>query len=373
MNLEISARSLSVPLKQSFKHNTAERKVTETVFVQIKNGLLRGYGESCPRTYVTGENVDGALSWIESKIPELATLGSLDYLKSWQKAHKEEIDKNLAAWAACEIALLDYFANEKNVSIDKLLGLNEISGSFQYTAVVSDENGEKLAKTLGLYLQLGFKDYKFKLSGDYELDKKKFSTLFELAADKKDTLRVRIDANNIWPGKVDEAIRYIQSLEVNFFGIEEPLGPHDFSGLSKLSLALNNTPIILDESLLRIEDIITAHQYPGVWMPNIRVSKVGGIQRALDIAQKTKELGCKAIVGAQVGETSILSRAALTVVNAYRDIVMAQEGAYGTLLVEKDVAVPDLRFGPAGLLTWATPLTSGLGLNISEENIAAIQ
>ncbi len=108
-------------------------------------------------------------------------------------------------------------------------------------------------------------------------------------------------------------------------------------------------------------------------MPNIRVSKVGGIQRALDIAQKTKELGCKAIVGAQVGETSILSRAALTVVNSYRDIIMAQEGAYGTLLIEKDVAVPDLKFGAAGVLNWTPSTPNGLGLNISDESIAAIQ
>lgn len=367
--IKISTQSLSIPLRSSFKHNTAERNVTDTVLLIAERAGLKGYGESCPRSYVTGESVKSAIEWIDSKSAELATLGNYEALKNWQTTHKTEIDKNTAAYCAVELALLDLFSKEKGVSVEKLLGIPEVTGPFQYTAVVSDERGEKLTKTLGLYIQMGFTDFKFKLSGDHAQDLEKFATLDLIAGDKKDKLRLRIDANNIWPGKTDEAISYIRALERKFFGIEEPLGAHDWEGLSKLSVALD-TAIILDESLLTPEDMKKATTLPGKWMPNIRISKVGGIVRALEIAKIATDAKCPIIVGAQVGETSILSRAALSVVQAYKDNVVAQEGAYGSLLLEKDVAEPEIRFGMAGILKWQSQ-GSGLGLNIIDANVGA--
>ena len=38
-----------------------------------------------------------------------------------------------------------------------------------------------------------------------------------------------------------------------------------------------------------------------------------------------------------VGETSLLTRAGLTIANAFRDCICAQEGAFGTHLLERDV------------------------------------
>ena len=69
------------------------------------------------------------------------------------------------------------------------------------------------------------------------------------------------------------------------------------------------------------------------------------------------------IVGAQVGETSLLTRAALTVARAAGDLLVGQEGAFGTLLLERDVCDPPLMFGKAGVLDIADypSLASGAG------------
>ena len=56
------------------------------------------------------------------------------------------------------------------------------------------------------------------------------------------------------------------------------------------------------------------------------------------------------IVGAQVGETSVLTRAGLTTAQAAGDGLLAQEGAFGVLLLAFDVAEPPLMFGPEGVL-----------------------
>ena len=77
---------------------------------------------------------------------------------------------------------------------------------------------------------------------------------------------------------------------------------------------------------------------------------MGGILRSLSIAEKAKQAGIPVIIGAQVGETSILTRAALTIANVYRDNLLAQEGAFGTRLLERDLIEPPLMFGKGGIL-----------------------
>ena len=53
---------------------------------------------------------------------------------------------------------------------------------------------------------------------------------------------------------------------------------------------------------------------------------------------------------AEVGETSILTRAALTVVNANKGNLISQEGAYGTHLLSYDLVGPPIKFGPGGVI-----------------------
>ena len=90
---------------------------------------------------------------------------------------------------------------------------------------------------------------------------------------------------------------------------------------------------------------------PELWIPNIRISKMGGVVRALDIAEQCRKLGLRFIVGSQVGETSLLTRAALCVAHGYRDCVLAQEGAFGTYLLEHDITDAPIMFGDRGILS----------------------
>ena len=77
---------------------------------------------------------------------------------------------------------------------------------------------------------------------------------------------------------------------------------------------------------------------------------MGGLLRSLEVARAARKANVGLIVGAQVGETSVLTRAALAVAHASRDILVAQEGAFGTLLLERDVCDPSLTFGAGGVL-----------------------
>ena len=70
--------------------------------------------------------------------------------------------------------------------------------------------------------------------------------------------------------------------------------------------------------------------------------------RSLDMVDRAANLGIGVIVGAQVGETSILTRAGLTVMDATRPNLVASDGAFGTHLLHHDLTSESLMFGRGG-------------------------
>ena len=94
---------------------------------------------------------------------------------------------------------------------------------------------------------------------------------------------------------------------------------------------------------------------------NVRVSKMGGIGRSLEVVEAAAKLGVGVIVGAQVGETSILTRAGLTVMQAARQSLVAAEGAFGTHLLREDLTEESLMFGDGGCAHAAGQCRAGAG------------
>ena len=62
------------------------------------------------------------------------------------------------------------------------------------------------------------------------------------------------------------------------------------------------------------------------------------------------DLDVPVIIGAQVGETSLLTRAALSLAGYAGPVLTAQEGAFSTLLLQEDIFHPNLMFGDRGRL-----------------------
>ena len=366
---KLTMKELNIPFKVSFTHATATRSETESVIVISESESGRtGYGEGCPRSYVTRETLDTSFKFFNTHLPQLIQIGELNHLISWISDHQGEIDRNPAAWCAIELALLDMECQEKGQPIEALLSLPELDSDFQYTAVLGVNSLDGFKKQAQRYTELGFCDFKIKVSGNLKDDQDKIK-LFEFPDGHKS--RIRLDANNLWDNS-DEAIDYIAKLNYPFFAIEEPLKTGNYSGCRKIFEA-TKTPIILDESFIRQDQFQELKPSPEAWMINLRISKMGGILRSLAIAQQAEALGIPVIVGAQVGETSLLTRAALTVANAYSNNVVAQEGAFGTHLLERDITSKPIMFGKNGRLSVSNfSQKPGLGIEIAEADLPSI-
>ena len=343
----LTMTSLEIPFRQVFTHASATRAKTEAVLVRAESARgLVGMGEGCPRQYVTGETVASAQEFFRSHRAEWMTCSSMDDLQTWGTAHADLIDRNPAAWCAVETACLDLLGKELEQPIEVVLGGTPLSGPFRYSAVLGGEKFSSFEKQLRQYLAAGFIDFKLKVMGDLEADRERVAAL---TAAGTPGLRVRLDANNRWH-RVDEACEYIQSLQGSFTALEEPLRVGDYEGCRALSRHCG-VPIILDESFVKVGQFPLIEGEPSLWILNIRVSKMGGLLRACTVAARAKAAGIPIVVGAQVGETSILTRVALVVADRYRDILIAQEGAVGTHLLEYDLCEPPLMFGRGGSLT----------------------
>lgn len=365
--ISLTLHQISIPFKTKFRHASAERAETSSIWVEAKSADgITGYGESCPRPYVTGETIESAQAFFSQYQVEISNaIHSLTTMKTWMTNHCNELNDNPAAWCAIELAILDRLAKREAKSIESFLGLPPLQETYQYSAVLGDADIESFKLSLGQYLLLGFTDYKLKLSGDLAHDQAKMT---ELRRNQNHVHSVRLDANNLW-ASADQAISYLHALDFPFFAIEEPLKANAYSDLAMIAKVCN-CKIILDESFLRIEQFKFLEQSPENWLINLRVSKMGGLLRSLAIIESAREMNLGVIVGAQVGETSLLTRAGLTVANAARDILHAQEGAFGTHLLENDICNQPLMFGKAGLLhtsDYSLLDKPGLGFSLSQQ------
>ena len=136
--------------------------------------------------------------------------------------------------------------------------------------------------------------------------------------------------------------------------MEEPVGAKNAEDISKFSTA-TVLPVILDESICTLDDLSLYRNIEGKFIANIKISKVGGLIRALKMIEELKKLGWPVIIGCHVGETSLLRRVALVASSAAGDSLIAHEGAFGDYLVDRESASPMLKFGRDGLLDLHSP------------------
>ena len=357
----LRVRELCIPFKNSFRHAAAERSATSSVWVEAvaADGTV-GYGESCPRPYVTGETTDSVQAFIAAHEADLCrAVDTVEALRAWMTRRREVIDTNPAGWCAVELALLDLLAKQRRQTVEAMLGLPVARGPFRFTAVLGDAAPESFAAMARQYGDRGFTDYKIKLSGDLARDRAKLGSLQGLAVPE---IRVRGDANNLWHDP-DMAIAFLRELNSPLYAVEEPIPAGRYDDLARVGEALNCL-IVLDESLVRANQIDCLPPPSSRWIANVRVSKMGGLLRSLEVVRAAQAHGIGVIVGAQVGESSLLTRVALTVATAAGGSLVAQEGAFGTHLLQYDVCTPPVMFGAAGALTPPDAVLDGAGFGI---------
>jgi muconate cycloisomerase len=362
----ITVYRLHIPFRESFRHAQMDRSASDALVVRVRDrdGHV-GYGEALPRDYVTGEDTRAVLAFVEARLAPWvfgAEFRSADDVWRFLEEEAPRVAgsdparpalRHNAALCALDLALLDWAFRREGASVARRLP--PVRREVVYSGVVSAEEERAAADLARRFADAGIRHIKVKVGvGD---DVARLRAVRDAIGGE---VGLRVDANGAWD--VETAVERIQQLVP--FGIESVEQPASHR-LPDAAAALREirertgVPLVADESAVTVEDVHVLADAGACDVVNVRVSKNGGLVAAHRIAQAAIGRGLKVQVGAQVGETAILTAAGRHLAATLQDIEHA-EGSFGTLLLSEDVAEQELRFGLGG----AAPILEGPGLGV---------
>lgn len=351
-------RVIEVPMRISVEHALAERRTARNVLVAAIDESGRvGWGESCPRPYVTGETVESARDCLRDDIlPRLVGM-ECDSMNSLAATALGVLDRlprdRQAAFCAAELALLDLGGLVFGSCAGDLVG-PVVREKVHYTGVIAATSVPGVQKYATMLKQFGVAQAKIKTGADLNDNIALLTAVRDILGD---SVELRIDANCAWD--VDEAMRQLRLMEsFHLAGVEQPLAADDLAGMQELTAA-GILPVVADESLASVDDARRLVEMKACDIFNIRVSKMGGLLNAARIHGIARQAGLECQLGAQVGETGILSAAGRHYATR-SDAVRWYEGSYDSVLLETAVTEPDITVGPGGEAHAITRL--GLGV-----------
>lgn len=367
--LKLMAAEVRIPLRFRFSQSNnpaSDRSMAIILEVRTTDGVS-GFGECCPRTYVTGESVADVMADLARIGPNLEkrSISSTESLRNLLREWEEQ-GVGPSTRCALELALLDAWSRTRNTPLVQLLG-GTVRDTLRYSLILPMMKPKNLA---GLLVQLrGFQppDVKLKVDSDLESALGRIEVIRQhLGQD----ISVRIDVNGGWTP--DEAERCIPKLiAAGVTSFEQPLAADQYEGMAELTRRFGDVArIMADESLTHIEDAHRIVQMKAANHFNLKISKLGGILPALEIYQLAAAHHIPCQLGAHFGETSLLTAAGILFSTLAGDLT-AHEGALGDLLLEKDITIPSIRHDPFGRLSCSDLLLQpGWFTSVSEEALA---
>ena len=187
------------------------------------------------------------------------------------RCRRHDIDANPSAFAAIELALLDLFARQAGVSLERLLGIAEPGMELRTSAVYGTGRAKFLAQT-ALFQLNGMRDAKLKVSGRLGPDRRRRGLL--RCSGRSGSMPTICGRR---PKMLSAGWRVWRDTPGRWRSRSCPRLGGPGRGWRQTGLA-----IILDESVTRIEDL--AQLMAGAtYVLNARVSKLGGLLRTLAI------------------------------------------------------------------------------------------
>ena len=350
-----------------FNHASHSRDVSRGLLLALTtdDGSV-GYGEALPRPYVTGEtNESVAQHAIDSVLPSLMNqpFESFSQLLHWLQGFHSRYDaiKNteVCIKTLVELALLDAWSKSSEQPIAKLLGYSTTS-EFEYTGVITSGNPKLVERYISAFVEMGIRVFKLKVGSDREAD---LNILNQLKAACPYPISIRVDANEAWV-LAEACDRIVELAGLGVEACEQPMPATDNQDYPELVRRLDGAmDVCIDESLCTLADAQWFIDNRATNGFNLRVSKNGGIVDTVRIAKLAEQAGLFNQIGSQVGETSILTRAAQIVAGALTDIRFL-EGAFGTHLLSYDITPHPVMFGARGLCDATRHTGLGLGVEV---------
>jgi len=298
--INISLEIKNIALKTAFI--TSLRRVSSIEFVRIYvlcDDGSSAFGEAPATKAITGEDIESILKNAQDIKSEFLSVSPEDSLIV---LHKKKIGSSCKAmFDMAFMSLIVPFSvkDHQTIMSDITISLNPLPIMLRDAHSALDE-GMRLLK-----IKLG-SDIKHAISVTKRVSK-------ELP-----TATLLIDANQAW--SYEESLVYIN--EVNALPlalIEQPVIAKDLDSLKKLCKH-SCIPILADEAVFTLSDVINIVENNCADMINIKLMKCGGVSKAIEILEYAREKNISCMLGSMLeGPYSI--NAALYLAFNYSDVI----------------------------------------------------
>ena len=286
---EIAFKVEDLLLKEPLKIANENYKSSKTVFVSVKANGFEGIGEAAPDKEVTDEDFYSVSRFIEKAKLLLISRNAFDIIGI--NSLMDELSKgDNTAKAGIDIALYDLVGKILRKRAVSLLGGH---GNSRRTSITIGIENERLSvRHANLYKRQGFKVIKVKVGLDVDED---INRIEKIRKELGNGIKIVVDANQGYTFKEAQFfISHTENLNLGF--IEQPVKFSDFHSLKKLK-EYSSIPVMADESMKSIEDFRKLAGMNAVSMINLKLMKVGGITKAMQIAREAMQKNIGIMVG----------------------------------------------------------------------------
>ncbi|MEO7931689.1 MAG: dipeptide epimerase [Chthoniobacterales bacterium] len=288
-----SVEILHLQPRHIFRISRGAKAEVRNVIFKLSHASCIGLGEASPNAFYheTADDVATRLASLSSWLAGITISNADDIISLWP-AIWQRVQPSRAAACAVDLALWDWLAQTKSVTLPELLWNEPARPVVSCVTLGLSDPAELAAKLAEL---AGFPLLKIKLNRENPLEL--VSKIRE-----RTSSRLVVDANAAWDAPfLAQIAPQLAALGVEF--IEQPLPPGaDF--------ATTPLPIFADESCVIPEDIDRLPEaFSGF---NIKLVKCGGITPALEMLRRGQQRGLRTMTGCML-ETSVLISAGFAI------------------------------------------------------------
>jgi o-succinylbenzoate synthase len=350
----IDVVTVRLPFLHPFSISAATWTCKEALLLRLEAGGLVAWGECVadPDPYYAYETTSTTAHIIRDFLLPLLepgmTLGEL--LARWRPVRGHGMAK-----ATVENALIDLAAKRKGAPLHELLGFPRrpiMSG----VSLGIQESPDILVAKVAEAVQAGYHRVKMKVKKgkDIEYVRAVRKTFPDLA--------LMVDANGDYA--LDDADLLAALDEFGLTMIEQPLSYSDIYQHSKLQRRLK-TAICLDESILGLDDAVTAVELGACRVVNIKQGRVGGLVESLRIARYCESKGVPVWSGG-MDETGI-GRAVNIHLQTDPAFSVPGDTAETARYFDLDLVEPPVTLGSGGFI--AVPEGPGVGVVVQADRL----
>lgn len=340
---------------------TAHAKDHVIVEVHTDEGIS-GVGEAAPFLYYGPESQFGVVDTVRHHLAPLIIGCDPFDLASITSTWGEVIDGHRFSKAAVEMALWDIQSQALGVPLYRLLG-GRFRDAVALIALVLDHEPQPAAQAALKFVDEGYQHLKLKIGFGRDRD---IATVTAVRGAIGDAASIRVDAEEAYDLKSATTIaRALEELDVELLSQPLPRQQHELMACLSSQTAL---PILLDESIDTVHDVMTATRAGSGDAINVKLMKSGGIDAARGMATVAAAAGMHALVGSMI-ESGPATAAGLHVALAHPAFNLPCE-LVGPVLLADDVVDQGWTI-TAGMAH--PPNTPGLGVVLDRQRLQALR